>query len=287
MKSHIVPFLCILLFNPLKADQTVANQQTAQPVTQNQSTQQPVQGQNKVNQANQQTPQRQLTYSPYINLGHDYSAKPPGMLNQVAASGSNSGVPGFHSDMPVPTLGPMGMLPGYMGAMAHPANMMYGSMMGAIHPMNPMSPLNPMNQMAMGSMAAQGAMAHGAAMNAMMAPQTQQPKGLSIKVESRCDSVKRQALEIANKLIKRQNKIIFKELMSYLMKSKFLIGMTEVKLTRVLRKKLYSVMRQHSTLTKNNIQFVSTAPIPHEYDAIDAEPFLKGSPTLDGIMKSI
>ena len=286
MKMRIVLLLLISLFAVLRADQTQTAKQNSQTPAQNQS-KAPVQNPNTLDN-------RQLSiYSPYINLGHDYSAKPPGQMNQVSDSGSNSGVPGFHSDMPVPTLGPMGMLPGYMGAMAHPANMMYGSMMGAIHPMNPISPLNPMNQMAMGTMAAHGAMAHGAmamanpAMTGMFAPQTIQPKGLSIKVESRCDSVKRQALEIANKLIKRQNKIIFKELMNYLMKSKFLIGMTEVKLTRVLRKKIFSVMRQHSTLNKSNIQFVSSAPIPHEYDALDAEPFLKGSPHLDEVMKSI
>lgn len=287
-----IPILLLTLFSICTAQATTPQVQNTQNSTQPQPTQtlqtaqyNQQQPQNQQQLQNQQQPvdQRQLTLSPYIHLNHDYSAKPPGHELDQTANVSNSGVPGFHNDMPVPTLGPMGMLPGYTGMLHHPMNYMYGSMMGAIHPMNPVSPLNPMNQMAMAGMA------HHMATKAapVMTPNAGGVKHFRVKVESRCDSVKRQALEIANKIMKRQNKIIYKELMTYLMKSKFLIGMTEVKLGRVLRKKIFGVMHQHSNLTSRNLHFVGGNTDKPELNAIDAEPFMKGSPHLDGIIKSI
>lgn len=80
-----------------------------------------------------------------------------------------------------------------------------------------------------------------------------------ITVRSKCDSVKRQAISIANSVMKTQNSIVYSELINYLTKSKFLLGMTEIKLARLLRKRMYSVMKQFSSLTPSNIDFVDAA----------------------------
>jgi len=76
-----------------------------------------------------------------------------------------------------------------------------------------------------------------------------------IQVKTDCRSVKKQALEIVNTLMKKQNHKVFKELMSYLIKNKFLIGMTEIKLTKHLRKRLYGLMEAFSSLQHHQINF--------------------------------
>lgn len=41
--------------------------------------------------------------------------------------------------------------------------------------------------------------------------------------------------------------------MNYLLKAKFLVGMTEIKLNKVLRKKIFSLMKDHASITEDNI----------------------------------
>lgn len=77
-----------------------------------------------------------------------------------------------------------------------------------------------------------------------------------LRVASKCTSVKTQAIEIANRIMKKQNTKIFRELVSYLVKSKFLIGLTEIKLARSLRKRIFSLMGAFSTLNQNQFNFV-------------------------------
>jgi hypothetical protein len=77
-----------------------------------------------------------------------------------------------------------------------------------------------------------------------------------IHIKTDCRSVKKQAIEIANTLMKKQNHKVFKELMSYLVKNKFLIGMTEIKLTKHLRKRLYGLMEAFSSLQHHQLNFV-------------------------------
>lgn len=85
-----------------------------------------------------------------------------------------------------------------------------------------------------------------------------------VRVVNRCASVKTQAIEIANRLMKKQNNKIFKELVSYLIKAKFLIGMTEIKLTRSLRKRVFGLMTAFSSLDHSHFNFVNP-----EADEID------------------
>ena len=80
-----------------------------------------------------------------------------------------------------------------------------------------------------------------------------------LKVKSHCGNVKKQALEIANTMLKKQNHIVMKRLMNYLLKSKYLIGMTEIKLTRKLRRNIFSIMGSFASVTDDHVQFTSRA----------------------------
>ncbi len=51
---------------------------------------------------------------------------------------------------------------------------------------------------------------------------------------------------------------MFKEIMNYLLKAKFLIGMTEIKLNRVLKKKIFGLMKMNSEVTEDNVMFVDS-----------------------------
>lgn len=81
-----------------------------------------------------------------------------------------------------------------------------------------------------------------------------------IQVKSHCGNVKKQALEIANTMLRKQNRIVMKRLMNYLLKSKYLIGMTEIKLTRKLRRNIFNIMGSFASVTDDNVHFVSNAP---------------------------
>jgi len=90
----------------------------------------------------------------------------------------------------------------------------------------------------------------------------------------KCAKVEHQAMRLANKLMKDYNKRIFRKIMNYLLKSKFLIGMTEIKLNRIMRKKIYNVMSSFSRVSKDNIEFVSSSQEPvlsDDEDSIDSD----------------
>lgn len=46
--------------------------------------------------------------------------------------------------------------------------------------------------------------------------------------------------------------------MNYLLKAKFLIGMTELKLTKTLKKKIFGLMKGSSQINEDNIQFIDS-----------------------------
>ena len=68
-----------------------------------------------------------------------------------------------------------------------------------------------------------------------------------------CDKIKQKAITVANEIIRKQNKKLFTEIMNYLLKAKFLVGMTEIKLTSTLRKKIFGLMKTHSDINEDNI----------------------------------
>ncbi len=51
---------------------------------------------------------------------------------------------------------------------------------------------------------------------------------------------------------------MFKEIMNYLLKAKFLIGMTESKLDGVLRDKIFKLIKHNSKITEDNVQFIDS-----------------------------
>ena len=129
-------------------------------------------------------------------------------------------------------------------------------MMAASNPyLNPMHPLHPFNHgfsVSHHYMTPQGMMTlHGQSgfSNEGIHPG-------NVQVPSHCSNVKKQALAIANTVMKKQNAIVFKKVMSYLLKSKYLIGMTEIKLTRMLRRNIFGIMKGYSTLGDEHVEFV-------------------------------
>ncbi len=77
----------------------------------------------------------------------------------------------------------------------------------------------------------------------------------SIHVPEQCDSVKKQAISIANEVLLKQYKVIFKSINQYLSTSKYLIGMTEIKMTKKLRRHLTQIMGMFQNLTPQQILF--------------------------------
>lgn len=106
-----------------------------------------------------------------------------------------------------------------------------------------------------------------------------------LKVVNLCGNVKQQALEIANRLMKKQNNKIFKELVSYLVKAKFLIGMTEIKLTRALRKRVFGLMTAFSSLQHQNFNFVDPESVDTYVPDEDIQKFKSIYPSTDELDK--
>lgn len=70
-----------------------------------------------------------------------------------------------------------------------------------------------------------------------------------------CKSVKAQAVAIANAVLRKQNKRVFREMLNYLVRSKFLIGLTEIKLTRALRKRIFALMESYNDLHPDQLVY--------------------------------
>lgn len=210
---------------------------------------------------------------PMLPYFHNFQAANPGAPNQLPGSDQTAGAPGTMNGMQTPSF--------------------YDQLAMMSHPMNPVSPLNPMNNpminpihplnpgnsiqhhifkrdgsietvhdeglpgFGMNGMPGMGGMGWGGYQGEDVTDPSDAPVAIpKITVRSKCDSVKRQAVSIANAVMKTQNTIVYRELINYLIKSKFLLGMTEIKLARLLRKRMYSVMKQFSSLTSNNLVFV-------------------------------
>ena len=202
-------------------------------------------------QADNSPRDRKLVFSPYV-LPNDLSAQNVGAESSQLDQGPQNPMLGPFQNSPMPAYGMGGMTPPSLGLTNMPYNYMYNSPMA--HPMSNM---------------------HGQMMNSDMGfhmnedelsnPSFSEPRELTnwgelpkaqVRVGSYCKNVRKQAVELANAIMKKQNRIIFNELVNYLLKSKYLIGMTEVKLTRVLRKKIYGLMNEYSNINQSNVQFI-------------------------------
>lgn len=227
---------------------------------------------------------RKLVFAPYVNLSQDFSARDPGDEGKIDAPMNNPALGPFQ-DAPVPAFGLGGMMPNSLGMTNQPYNYMYGSAM--MHPMNPMHPMNQMGGPAPG-LQSQGfgpdntptngndenydlndfnEMGDDIKLNDKFDPTRK--LGLfaddellnpSDGIISQCRDTQKQAIQISNAIMRKQNKVIYEEIMKYLLKSKYLIAMTEIKLVRVLRKKIYGLMKDYSNITEDKIDVVRMQP---------------------------
>lgn len=102
--------------------------------------------------------------------------------------------------------------------------------------------------------------------------------------EEQCKSIRSKAYFVAKNIVRRQNKLMFKTLLNYLLKSKFLIGMTEIKLSRVLRKKFLATIKQFSHVSEDNIRLIQSKDeelIDDELDLEEDEELQDGSSKID------
>ena len=235
--------------------------------------------------------ERKLVFSPYVNVAQDFSARSVGEEASVDQPVDNAMLGPFQNS-PVPAFGLGGMTPPSLGLTHQPFNYMYGSAMA--HPMNPMGGMAGMAGMpGMGMM---GLMGQGGIGTPNPNPQSlsqnasnetghyndlhdfneigddvklnedyditrklklfDDPLNPSDGIISQCNDTQQQAIQISNAIMKKQNKIIYKEIMKYLLKSKYLIATTEIKLVRVLRKKIYGLMNQYSSITEDKLDVV-------------------------------
>ena len=85
--------------------------------------------------------------------------------------------------------------------------------------------------------------------------QKMKKKARKMKTQLDCKNVQAEAINIANQIMKRQNKDIFKNIMDYVLKSKYLVGVTEIKLVKTLEKKIKKLMSEFSDFSSTNVNF--------------------------------
>ena len=145
------------------------------------------------------------------------------------------------------------MMQGPMMAQAMlPTQMMMAAANPYMNPMHPMHPFNHEVNVQHDYMTPTGMYSIGGGSDHHSGDGVVRP---DIKVRSHCQDVKKQALTIANTVMQKQNSHIFKKLMDYLLKSKYLIGMTEIKLTRKLRRNIFSIMKGYSMINNETVHF--------------------------------
>lgn len=72
-----------------------------------------------------------------------------------------------------------------------------------------------------------------------------------------CNEMKKEAVQIATMITRRQNKVIFEEIMKYVLKSKYLLGITEINMTKALRQKVLDIMKKFSDISEQNFNSIS------------------------------
>ena len=206
---------------------------------------------------------RKLVFSPYVNLDADLSANELGKEGVAPTSTPMMG-PFGHS--PVPAYGLGGMMPQSLGLTSQPMNMMYGQQM--------MHPAAAMAQAGQG----RGGANQQAQSNAMNDFDELDDIKINDKFDSvnklslfddplnpsdasayACPNIQSQAIDISNAIMKERNKEIFKEIMKYLLKSKYLIATTEIKMVSALKQKIYGLMKTYSNVTQEQVDAVMNA----------------------------
>lgn len=223
---------------------------------------------------------RKLVFSPYVNLDSDMSASSVGSESNGVQVDPQMNGPFGHA--PVPAFGMGGMMPPSLGMTNMPMNYMYGNAM--MHPLNPNANGmggqmgGPMGGQMGGPMGNQQQPANNASGDVNDFNELGNDIHISDKFDSttklslfddplnpadgvisQCYDIQQQAIEISNAIMKKQNRVIFKEIMKYLLRSKYLIATTEIKMVRVLRQKIYGLMKEYSSITEDQITAVAPA----------------------------
>lgn len=229
---------------------------------------------------------RKLVYSPYVNLDADMSAAQIG--HEGVTPDVSAPMIGPFGHAPVPAFGLGGMMPQSLGLTSAPFNYALGQQ--AVHPG---SGFNAGFGAQFGAQATQhhdlsslGDLDDGIELNSKFDVTHKlalfdDPLNPADGVLTQCVDVQTQAIEISNAIMRKQNKAIFKELMEYLIRSKYLIAKTEIKMVRVLRQKIYGLMKTYSNVTEEQVEKLAGKPhnsedsldkeIDEEYNATDAD----------------
>ena len=208
----------------------------------------------KIEKSNSEKKDRKTMYTPYMDVFEDYGAKPVGS-KQFEGQNYMAAAPVGQPQTNTSSLIPGGFSGGYTIPGTNDYKFAHLGMagMGTSNLQNQTTAL--MNPYANNS---------GNAMNGNTGPVLGNTAPLSarhlfslpnLNVDENCDSVQQQALSIANVVLKKEYKQIFSLVSNYLVKNKFLIGMTEVKMTRNLRKKMAGIMQMFGNITTQNVVF--------------------------------
>lgn len=200
---------------------------------------------------------RKLIFSPYLNINEDLSAKENGQENETPGEHEYNPFMGPFQNAPVPAFGLGGLMPPSLGLTNMPYNYMYGSPM--LHPLNPSNPGNPLDsldgkenqgfeQPMAGFGGASGVDRQLGGWSALI--------NSPVTVGLHCKDRRKQTIEIAKAIMKKQNKILFQELMDYLLKTKTVISSSELQLTKAMRSKMYSLMNHFGNLQAHDLTFV-------------------------------
>jgi len=213
----------------------------------------------KVNRKAQQT-------LPFI---HDMSTEPIGGAGQPTGFGSMFGN-NYHPSVPTFSVDPrmsMGAIPPSFNGLG-----MMPQMNSMIPPVASMSPIMNMNNPFLRN---PNSVTHTADDDLSFYNSLSMSNFPELRIKKDCESIQRQAVDVANNLVKRLNKQIFKELMDYILKSKFLMGMTEVRLNQVLKGKFLSLMKKYTVLNVDNVKLINSPDDEMlDMELEDEEPFL-------------
>lgn len=75
-----------------------------------------------------------------------------------------------------------------------------------------------------------------------------------LQVDDVCKQNQRKSIAIANRLVKKRSKETFKLIMSFVLKSKFLMGITEVNLSKTLKRKMIELLKLYTNLNEENVK---------------------------------
>ena len=230
---------------------------------------------------------RKLVFSPYLSVTEDLSAPSPGQEADHPPQTQYNPILGPFQGSPVPAFGLGGMTPPSLGLTSMPYNYMLNSPM--MHPLNPMHPNGPLNYSGANT---EGGYSGDPAQGGSAGGLDRRLGGWGpyassgIIVALHCKDRRRQTIEIAKAIMKKQNKIIYYELMQYLLNVKQAVKASEIKETQAFRTKMAGLMSHFGNLSVGSINFVHSVDFTEENDVKDYSDENKDGLDLDLVSQS-